>query len=134
MLSSEPLKDLSSAPVSRRTVAAGLWAAPVVALVAAAPAFAASGTPELNVTSSGDGVNRIWTVSFEFLPQGTEIIVRSDKSNKPVRFTGGSGVPTPTTAAQQFIVTGALSGSFTFVGDSSPTGTVTAGSLSQNFG
>lgn len=62
MLSSEPLKDLSSAPVSRRTVAAGLWAAPVVALVAAAPAIAASGTHSLTVTATGC----ISNVSMEF--------------------------------------------------------------------
>lgn len=42
MPSSELLNDLTSEPISRRTLAAGLWAAPVVALTAAAPAFAAS--------------------------------------------------------------------------------------------
>jgi hypothetical protein len=110
-----------------------LWAAPVVALTVAAPAVAASGPPSLEVTGSGNGGNRVWTVTFEFLPPNTSIVIRSNQSNKHVRFTGGSGIATPTGFAQVVTVSGATSGSFTFDGQSSPVGTVTADSISKNF-
>ena len=132
MLSSEPLKDLSSAPVSRRTVAAGLWAAPVVALVAAAPAVAASGPHTVTVSVPSNGCASNTSITFVVtntgstnLPAGTGFSVSAPAGMTVGTITGLSGSALPGIPAGGSInVTVTLSGTPSSNGNVSVSATV----------
>ena len=120
MPSSELLNDLTSEPISRRTLAAGLWAAPVIALTAAAPAFAASGaTLTVTPTTSGNNPPRQVTVNRA----GTVTIT---VSKGHVQWGTGAGTPTPAAGPTTSLsVVLASAGTFTFLSGGNATGTVT---------
>lgn len=95
MPSSELLNDLTSEPISRRTLAAGLWAAPVIALTVAAPAVAAS---IATVTVSAQACNANVSVVFRVtntgsvaLPAGTAFSVTPPAGLTVSSVSGGSG-------------------------------------------
>lgn len=126
MPSSELLNDLTSEPISRRTVTAGLWAAPVIALTVAAPAVAASTT--LTVLGSGQGSKRTWTVNYSGMPANTTItvVVEGSNLNQTVQLTAPQSSP-----ERILTVTVSGTGSFSFIGHANPTGTVSGGGITN---
>lgn len=135
MPSSELLNDLTSEPISRRTVAAGLWAAPVIALTVAAPAVAASTTSTISLSQGSGGR---WVVNYSNMAASSALTVSVTNSGNPlpvVEWDSGTALTHTSGKVRTLNVTVTGTGSFTFKTFHGATGTVTGGgAVGQNFG